>query len=143
MIETEKMRLEAKKSPCKVIKFSANDGESIYSYNGEFYANCENCKRTEIIQEYPDCATNHAEWGVFAKLSQECKHTEQLYIYCMTPDGKDYHFTTFWCRTCAILIPMFGVKTVFMWDGETWIRRDAKNLINEVEKLRNSEDIKR
>ncbi len=138
------MRLEAKKSPCKIIKFSANDGKSTFSYNGEFYANCENCKRTDIEQPYPDCNANHAEWGVLAKLNQKSKitkqpklPTEEMYIYCMTPDGKDYPFTRFWCRTCAILIPMFGVKTVFMWDGKKWLCKDAKKLIDEVEDMKN------
>jgi deoxycytidylate deaminase len=133
----KEMKQEAEKSPCKVIKFSANDGKSTYSYNGEFYADCENCKRTEIEQPYPDCKANHAEWGMLAKLNRKGKSTEEMYIYCMTPEGKDYPFTRFWCRTCAILIPMFGVKAVFMWDGKKWLGRDAKNLIDEVEKIKN------
>ena len=131
-MDIKEMRLEAKKSPCKVIKFSANDGKSTFSYNGEFYADCENCKRTEIIQPYPDCKANHAEWGVLSKLSQKCKQTDELYIYCMTPDEKDYPFTRFWCTICAVLLPMFGVKYVQMWDGSKWVLHDAKKLIEET-----------
>ncbi len=56
------MRKEAERSPCKIIKFSASDG-NIFSHNGEFYSDCKNCKRTEIEQSYPDCKANHAEWG--------------------------------------------------------------------------------
>lgn len=126
-MDIERMRSEAKKSPCKVIKFSASDGK-IFSHNGEFYANCENCNRTEIEQSYPDCKANHAEWGVLAK----SKNIKTIYIYCMTPDEKDYPFSRFWCQTCAILLPMFGVKNVFMWNNE-WIRHDPKKLIEEIQ----------
>lgn len=48
----EKMRQEAKKSPCNVIKFSASDGD-VFSHNGEFYADCKDCKRTEIEESHP------------------------------------------------------------------------------------------
>lgn len=54
----------------------------------------------------------------------------------MTPesgDWKDYPFRRFWCQTCAIIIPMFGIKDVFMWNNE-WIRHDPKKLIEEVQK---------
>ncbi len=131
-MDIKEMRLEAKKSPCKVIKFSANDGKSTFSYNGEFYADCEDCKRTDVEQPYPVCKANHAEWGVLAKLSQRCKQTDELYIYCMTPDGKDYPFTRFWCTICAVLLPMFGVNYVQMWDGSKWVLHDAKKLIEET-----------
>lgn len=130
-MKIESMRLEADKSPCKVIKFSASNG-SLFSYNGEFYADCTDCIRTSIEQPYPDCKANHAEWGILAKVGKQ--GAKEIYIYCMTPDGKDYPFERFWCRTCAILIPMFGVETVHMWNGEAWIGREAKNLIKEVDK---------
>ena len=122
----DRMREEATKSPCRIIKFSASDGQ-IFSHNGEFYADCDGCKRKEIEQAYPQCKANHAEWLILAKSPK----AEHLYIYCMMPDGKDYPFNRFWCQICAILIPMFGVKDVFMWDGE-WIRHDPKKLIEET-----------
>lgn len=59
-----------------------------------------------------------------------------LYIYCMTSDGKDYPFTRFWCRTCSILVPMFGVQNVYMWDGVEWVWHDPDELINEVENVK-------
>lgn len=62
MRDINEFREWAKKSPCKVIKFSASDG-LYFSYNGEFYHNCSNCKRTIIEQAYPECSANHAEWG--------------------------------------------------------------------------------
>ncbi len=68
--------------------------------------------------------------GVLAK----SKHVSKIYIYCMTPDGKDYPFNRFWCQTCAILLPMMGIKDVFMWNGNEWIRHDAKKLIEDVSK---------
>lgn len=120
------MRLEAQKSPCKVIKFSASDG-NIFSHNGEFYADCDTCSRTEIEEPYPNCRANHAEWGILAK----SKNISKIYIYCATPDGRDYPFSRFWCQICAILLPLFGVKDVFMWDGK-WIRHDPKKLIEEI-----------
>jgi hypothetical protein len=133
----KELRIEADKSPCKVIKFSASDGRGSYSYNGEFYANCENCKRTDIEQPYPDCKANHAEWGILSKRNKNStEHNLQncsIYIYCKTPDGKDYPFIRFWCRTCSILLPMFGIKDVYMWDGNKWTFRDSSELISEVE----------
>lgn len=141
-MDIERMRLEALKSPCKVIKFSASDGE-IFSYNGEFYANCENCKRTEVEQTYPDCKANHAEWGILAK-SKKAEITDDsrtlydttlsntIYIYCMTPDKKDYPFKRFWCQTCAVLIPMFGIKHIFMWNGSAWELHRPEQLILEA-----------
>lgn len=133
----ERMRLEALKSPCKVIKFSASDGD-IFSYNGEFYANCENCKRTEIEQTYPDCKANHAEWGVLAKSknginSNNTMLSNTIYIYCMTPDKKDYPFIRFWCQICSIILPMMGVKNIYMWDGDEWIWHDANRLVEEAQ----------
>lgn len=124
----DKMRQEAANSPCKVIKFSASNGE-IFSHNGEFNPDCDNCKRTEIEQKCPDCTTNHAEWGVLAKTKDNIK---DLYIYCMTPDGKDYPFKRFWCIVCSILLPMMGVKNIYMWDGNKWVWHDANMLVEEV-----------
>lgn len=121
------LRQHASKSPCKVIKFAATDGKGLYSHNGQYYADCDDCKRTEIEQPFPDCKANHAEWAILNY------SPEKLYIYCMTPDGKDYPFIRFWCRTCAILIPMFGVKEVYLWNGESWDFHDPKRLIEEVD----------
>lgn len=126
----EKMKQEAEKSPCRVIKFSASDGE-LFSHNGEFYADCTDCQRTEIEQSYPQCTANHAEWSILAKNP----NAKTIYIYCMTPDGKDYHFKRFWCQICGILLPMFSVVDVFMWEGENWIKHDAKKLIEEVKNV--------
>lgn len=123
-----KLREEATKSPCGVIKFAASDG-NVFSHNGEFYANCKDCKRTIIEQPYPECKANHAEWGVLAKSDNPIN----LYIYCMTPDKKDYSFTRFWCKICSILVPMFGTKNVFMWNGNEWIKKDANKLIDDVQ----------
>lgn len=128
-INIDIMRLEAQKSPCKVIKFSASDGKGVFSHNGEFYADCDTCSRTEIEEPYPNCRANHAEWGILAK----SKNISKIYIYCATPDGRDYPFNRFWCRTCSILMPMFGVRTVFMWDGNRWISRNAKDLIKDID----------
>ena len=122
----------AKLSPCKVIKFAVADGTN-FSYNGEFYADCSNCKRTKIEQSYPECKANHAEWGILAKAHRDGIIPKVLYIYCMTPDGKDYPFKTFWCRTCAILIPMFGIDSIYMWNGEQWIFHDPTTLIYEMD----------
>jgi hypothetical protein len=121
----EYFRTTAKKSPCKVIKFAASDG-NLFSYNGEFYSYCDKCKRTEIEQSHPDCLASHAEWGIFAR----SKQINDLYIYCMTPDGKDYPFTRLWCKVCSILIPMLNVKNVYMWNG-IWVWHDPLLLINE------------
>lgn len=124
-MEIERMREWARKSPCKVIKFAASGGELI-CHNGEFYADCKDCKRVDIEQSYPECRANHAEWGVLAKRSPK-----ELYVYCMTPDGKDYPFKRFWCQICAILIPLFGVEKVYLWD-DGWVSHDPKRLIEEV-----------
>lgn len=136
----EKMRKEAEKSPCKIIKFSASDG-NIFSHNGEFYADCKDCSRKEIEQTYPQCTANHAEWGLLAKLKDTTsKDTSKIYIYCMTPDEngnwKDYPFKRFWCYVCSILLPMFGIKDVYMWNGDNkeWIHHNAKDLIKEIHK---------
>jgi hypothetical protein len=127
----DKMRLEAAKSPCKVIKFSASDG-NIFSHNGEINPDCDNCKRIQIEQGYPDCTTNHAEWSILAKNPK----TERLYIYCMTPDREDYPFNRFWCQTCAILLPMFGIKDIYMWNTK-WVHHDSNKLIEEVNLSKN------
>ncbi len=124
----ERMRKEAQKSPCKVIKFSASDG-ILFSHNGEFYADCDECNRINIEQSYPQCKANHAEWSLLAKLNK--KGNKEIYIYCMTPDGKDYPFERFWCQVCAILLPMFGIKDVYMWNKE-WVHHSADKLIEEV-----------
>jgi len=123
------LRIVAGRSPCKVIKFAATNGWSIFSYNGQYYADCERCERTEIEQSIPDCKASHAEWGVLPY------KPEQLFIYCMTPDGEDYSFNRFWCRTCAILIPLFGVGEVWMWTGREWKFHHPNSLIDEVEGL--------
>lgn len=134
-MDIEIMREWARKSPCKVIKFSASNGE-FYSYNGEFYADCEDCKRKDIEQAYPNCKANHAEWGILSKGSKgKGGITKNIYIYCMMPDGKDYPFKRFWCRTCAIILPMFGIKDVFMWDNE-WVHHDSEKLIDEVNNIK-------
>jgi hypothetical protein len=86
MIDVSEFRKVAKLSPCKVIKFAASDGSGFMSYNGKYYNNCDNCERIEIEQSYPDCRANHAEWGILKY------NPSTLYIYCMTPDGKDYPF---------------------------------------------------
>lgn len=131
-IDIDTMRLEAQKSPCKIIKFSASNGE-FYSYNGDFYADCKNCKREEIEQSYPQCTANHAEWSLLEKECADKGITKDIWIYCMTSDGKDYPFKQFWCQTCAILLPMFGVKDVYMWDGR-WVHHEADKLVDEVNK---------
>ena len=132
IMDVEIMREEAAKSPCRIIKFSASNGE-FYSHNGEFYADCKDCKRRDIEQSYPDCKANHAEWGILSKGSKgKGGITKNIYIYCMTPDGNDYPFKRFWCQTCAILLPMFGIKDVYMWNGNEWIWHDSKKLIEEV-----------
>jgi hypothetical protein len=121
-----KLRNVASDSPCKIIKFAATDGVN-FSYNGEFYHDCSDCKRTQIEQAYPDCKANHAEWGVLAK----SRNVKNLHIFCMTPDGNDYHFDRFWCKTCSILIPMFGVENVYMWNGRVWVWHKPNELIYE------------
>jgi len=126
-IDVEMLRVVARRSPCKVIKFAATNGWSILSYNGQYYADCEGCNRTEIEQAYPDCKASHAEWGVLLY------KPEQLFIYCMTPDGEDYPFERFWCRTCAILIPMFGVTDVWTWTGTRWKFHNPDRLMDEVD----------
>ena len=128
-VNIDMMRACASKSPCRVIKFSASDGYT-YAHNGEYYADCTDCKRTVIEQPYPECKANHAEWGVFVH-NHKLWHAEDLYIYCMTPEGVDYPFKRFWCRTCAVLIPIFEYRNVFMWDGR-WVWHDPQGLIKEV-----------
>lgn len=130
----KEMRIEAEKSPCKIIKFSASDGICNFSYNGEYYADCEDCKRTEIEQPYPNCKASHAEWGAIRKMIKVPKRNSSIYIYCKASDGTDYPFTRFWCKTCAVLLPMFGIKNVYMWDGNMWVYRDSSKLISEVER---------
>lgn len=51
----------------------------------------------------------------------------------MTPDRADYPFNRFWCQTCAILLPMFGIKDVYMWNTK-WVHHDSNKLIEEVKK---------
>lgn len=36
-------------------------------------------------------------------------------------------------ETCTTLIPMFGIKNIYMWGGNTWVHRDSLKLILEVE----------
>jgi len=69
----ELFREIAKKSPCKVIKFAASNGD-VFSFNGEFYSDCAKCKRVDIEQPYPDCRANHAEWGGLAKSKRICTY---------------------------------------------------------------------
>ena len=126
-VDVSLLRAVARRSPCKVIKFAATDGVSIFSYNGQYYAECEGCKRTEIEQRNPECKANHAEWMVLSH------KPESLFVYCMTPDGEDYPFERFWCMTCAILIPLFHVREVWMWNGMGWVFHAPNLLVDEVE----------